>query len=375
VPLIGAGLFLTSFARVTSIDLGFDYHDVLTMQVRPLEMASSPAEIALMTARHRAAFDAILERVRAIPGVDTAALVGQLPLRGDLVTEDVVVPGQHVPAGEDVEVNRVSPDYLRALRIPLLEGRGFTDADRQGSEAVVILNAAAARAYFPGIDPLGRVMEVGGRPWTVVGLVGDIRRDGPEAPPTRQSYRPLAQTDFSGATVVVRTSRDAAAMTPLLRNAVWSQFPDVPLLTATLLEQFLTAMLGPRRLNMWLLTVFGALGVGIAGAGIYGVTSFVVAQRTKEIGIRLALGAQPAAVWSAVVLGASRQLALGLAVGLAGAWLLGTLVQRFLFRVSAHAIGVYAVACVVLVTIGLVAAFLPARRASHLDPLRALRVE
>lgn len=375
VLLVGAGLFLTSFARVTSIDLGFDYHDVLTMQVRPLEMASSPAEVALMTARHRAAFDAILERVRAIPGVDAAALVGQLPLGGGLVTEGIVVPGQRVPAGEDVEANRVSPNYLLALRIPLLEGRGFTDADRQGSQPVVILNAAAARAYFPGIDPLGQVVEFSGRPWTVIGIVGDIRRDGPEAPPRRQSYRPLAQTDFNGATVVVRTSRDAAAMTPLLRTAVWSQFPDVPLLTATPLEQYLRALLAPRRLNMWLLTLFGGLGVGIAAAGIYGVTSFVVAQRTKEIGIRLALGAQPAAVWGAVVLGASRDLALGLAVGLFGAWLLAALVQRFLFSVSAHAIGVYAVACFVLVTIGILAAFLPARRASHLDPWHALRVE
>ena len=147
--LVGAGLFLTSFARVTSIDLGFDDRDVLTMQVRPLERASTPAEVALMSARHRVAFEAILERVRAMPGVEVAALVGQLPLRGNLITGDVVVPGRHVPAGEDVEVNRISPDYLRALRIPLLEGRAFTDADRQGSQEVVLLNATAAKASLP----------------------------------------------------------------------------------------------------------------------------------------------------------------------------------------------------------------------------------
>jgi putative ABC transport system permease protein len=375
VLLVGAGLFLTSFARVSSIELGFDYHDVLTMQVRPLEFASSPAEVALISARHRAAFDAILERVRAMPGVEVAALVGLLPLRGDLLTADVVVPGRQVPAGEDVEVNRVSTDYLRALRIPLLEGRGFTDADRQGSAPVVILNATAAKAYFSGVDPLGRVIEVGGRPWTVIGVVSDIRRNGPEAPPTRQSYRPMAQSDMNGATLVLRTSLDAATMTPLLTSAVWSQFPDLPLLTARPLEQFLKALLAPRRLNMLLLTLFGGLGAGIAAAGIYGVTSFVVAQRTREIGIRLALGAQPAAVWRAVVLGTSGHLVTGLTAGLGSAWLLATLVQRFLFSVSAHAIGVYAAACVVLVAIGIVAAGLPARRASRVDPLHALRVE
>ncbi len=220
VLLVGAGLFLTSFARVTSIDLGFDYHDVLTMQVRPLEMASSPAEIALMTARHRAAFDAILERVRAIPGVDTAALVGQLPLRGDLVTEDVVVPGQHVPAGEDVEES-IASRRTTSARFASRSSRDEGSPMRIGRAArpVVILNAAAARAYFPGIDPLGRVMEVGGRPWTVVGLVGDIRRDGPEAPPTRQSATGRWHRPTSAARrVVVRTSRDAAAMTPLLQK-------------------------------------------------------------------------------------------------------------------------------------------------------------
>ena len=225
------------------------------------------------------------------------------------------------------------------------------------------------------MDPLGRVIEVDGRPWTVVGVVGDIRRNGPESPATRQSYRPLAQSDMNGATVVVRTSLDAARMTPFLRSAVWTQFPDVPLLLAKPLEEFLKALLAPRRLNMLLLTLFGALGVGIAAAGIYGVTSFVVAQRTREIGIRLALGAQRAAVRRAVVLGASGHVIAGLAAGLVSAWLLATLVQRFLFSVSAHAIGVYAASCVLLVAIALVAAFVPARRASLVDPCRALRVE
>ena len=376
VLLVGAGLFLTSFSRVTGIDLGFDYHDVVSLRVRPLEYARLPAEVALMTGRHRAAFDAILERVRAIPGVEAAALVGGgLPLRGDLVTSAVVVPGRAVPAGEDVEVDRVSPDYFRVLRIPLLEGRELSEADRAGAEPVAVLNAAAAKTYFPGTDPLGRTFEINGRPATVVGVVGDIRRDGPEAPARRQAYLALAQGNIGGATVVVRASPRVAGLSPLLQGAVWSQFPDVPLEAATPLASYLKAMLAPRRLNMLLLTIFGAIGAGIAAAGIYGVTSFVVAQRTREIGIRLALGAQPSAVWGAVVIGASGQLVVGLAAGLAAAWLLATLVQRFLFDVSAHAVGVYAVAGVLLVAIGLAAAFVPARRAAHLDPLRALRVE
>ena len=374
VLLVGAGLFLTSFARVTSVDLGLDYRNVLTLQVRPLERANSPAEIALMSDRHRAAFDAILERVRGLPGVDDAALVSQgLPLRGDLTTGRVGVRGRTIPASEDVEINPVSPGYLHLLRIPILEGRGFTEADRAGSPDVIVLNAMAARAYFPGVDPVGQQMDLNDRPVTVVGIVGDIRPDGPESPARRQAYRPFAQSSIGGATVLVRTAASAAALGPALEQAVWSQFPNVPLFGVVPLEQFLRTMLAPRRLNMLLLTLFGLLGLAIAAVGIYAVTSFVVAQRTREIGIRLALGAPPSVVLAAVVGGAFRPVAVGLAVGTAGAWLVSVALQRFLFAVSAHGLTTYVGAAGVLAAAGLLAAVVPALRASRVDPLIALR--
>lgn len=373
--VVAAGLFLTSFARVTSVDLGFDYRGVQALLVRPIDYNLSDDPDRVSTA-HRAAFSEILDRARALPGVDSVALIsGGLPLRGDLITEDVTVPGQHVPAGEEVEVNSVSPEYFHVLRIPLLEGRDFTAADRVGSPAVLILNASAARSYFPGQDPLGRVIEFGGKPRTVIGVVGDIRRDGPESPPRRQSFSPLAQSHFvGGATVLVRSTIGTSALGSALEQVVWSAFPAVPLDGVTPMEFYLRTMLAPRRLNMLLIGLFGLVGLAIAAAGIYAVTAFLVAQRTREIGIRLALGAAPSRVSWAVVLGSSRAIGVGLAIGLAGTWFLATAVERFLFAVSGHTVAIYVVAGAALLVAGLLAAAIPARRASRLDPVRALRV-
>jgi putative ABC transport system permease protein len=374
--LVGAGLFLTSFARVSDVDLGLDYHHVLTLRVRPLDLPRTPDERAQLSAAHRVAFQSMLAASRAIPGVEEAAIVESgLPLRGDLVTVDVQVAGRVLPPNMDVEATHVSPAYFHLLRIPLRRGRGFGDDDRVGSTPVVILNETAARAFFADSDPVGKTIGLGGHPFAVVGVVGDIHRDGPEVPPNRQAYLPFGQGQVGGATIVVRTMREETAMTAPLERAAWNEFPNVPLTGVVALESYLTAMLAPRRLNMLLLGLFGGLGLAIATIGIYAVTAFVVMQRTREIGIRLALGAQRSAVLRTVIGSSLRPIALGLMAGLAAAWLSATVLQRFLFAVSPHAALVYVIAAAISLSAGIAAASGPARRAALIDPLTSLRTE
>jgi predicted permease len=375
VLLVGSGLFLASFARVTNIDLGLDPNDVLTVQVRVLE---APPDIERAAQRNRALLLNVLDRVRAIPGVEVAALAGGgLPLRGDLRTFDFGIPGRELPRNSDIALNQISPDYFRVLKVPLLRGRLFADADTQNGEPVVILNEAAAARYFPGDDAVGKVVRlVGNR--TVVGVVGDIRHDGPESGWRTQAFVPLSQSPVLGATLVLRTASGAQGILPAVRQAIWSEFPDAlptRIDDEHTLSYYFDALVAQRRFNMLLLALFGVLGLGIASVGIYGVMGYVVSQRTQEIGIRMALGAQPSMILRSVLGSALLTMMVGIAIGLIGAWGLSGLVRGFLFEVQPHDPRVYAGALLVLATTGLAAAFGPARRASSVDPLVALRME
>jgi predicted permease len=313
--------------------------------------------------------------VRAIPGVEVASCVsGGVPLRGDFRTIDFGIPGRVLPPTEDLDFNEISPDYFRALRAPLLKGRFFIDSDTQGSEPVAILNDAAARKYFPGEDPIGKVIHFEGMR-TVVGVVGNIRHNGPETDWRRQGFVPIDQSKAVGATLVVRLSRETQHVLPALKAAIWSQFPTVPLPDIQTLEQYLRGLIAQRRLNMLLLGLFGLLGIVIALVGIYGVMTYVVTQRTREIGIRMALGALPLAILRMVLWRASVYLGGGLFIGLAAAWALSGLVSAFLFQIKAHDLWVYAGVGAMLVITGLTAAFMPAQRAARVDPLVSLRLE
>jgi predicted permease len=372
VLLVGSGLFLASFARVAGVNLGIDPRDVLTVRVRPLV---GPRNWELAQQRNRGLLRNLLQEVRAIPGVEVAALVsGGVPLRGDLRTIEFGIPGRVLPPNEDLDFNEISPDYFRAMRVPLLKGRFFDDDDRQGSEAVVIINDAAARKYFPGEDPIGRTVQfLGVR--RIVGVVGNIRHDGPETDWRRQGFVPLDQSRAVGATLVLRLSRDVSEVLPAVKTAIWSQFPGVALPGIQTLTQYLNDLIAPRRFNMLLLSLFGLLGVVIACVGVYGVMAYVVMLRTREIGVRMALGARPATILWSVLGSTMTYLAGGLAIGLAGAWALSRAVSGFLFQIQPHDPWVYTGAALALVATGVTAAFLPARRASRIDPLTALRLE
>ena len=374
VLVVASGLFLSSFARVMNVDLGFDPAEVLTVQVRVLE---APADVEKAAQRRRELLLNVLDRVRTIPGVEVASLAGGgMPLRGDLRTFDFGIPGRELPPSTDIALNQISPDYFRALKVPLLRGRWFAEADRQNSEPVVILNERAAARYFPGEDPLGKVVRLLGKR-TVVGVVGDIRYDGPESGWRTQAFVPFTQSRVLGATLVLRTAPRAQGILPAVRQAIWSEFPDaVPThIDEHPLGYYFNSLVAQRRFNMLLLALFGVLGLSIASVGIYGVMGYVVSQRTKEIGIRMALGARPSTILRSVLGSAFLTVIAGTGIGLVGAWALSDLAGGFLFEVRPHDATVYSAAVLVLVMAGLAAAFGPARRASSVDPLIALRMD
>jgi len=279
-----------------------------------------------------------------------------------------------LPRGEDLDSNQISPDYFRVLRVPLLRGRFFADSDRSGSEPVVIINDAAARKYFPGEDPVGKPVTFAGTR-RIVGVVGNIRHDGPETDWRRQGFVPLEQSQEVGATLVLRLSRDVSGVLPAVKSAIWSQFPGLALPDIQTLSQYLNRLIAQRRFNMMMLSLFGLLGIVIACVGIYGVMAYVVELRTQEIGIRMALGAVPASILWSVLRRAVIYLAAGLAIGVTSAWMLGALVSGFLFQIEPHDPGVYTGVGAMLVLTGLIAALVPAWRAARVDPLVALRSE
>ena len=373
VLLVGSGLFLASFARVTAVNLGLDYRDVLAVQIRVAEISTDPQKTVR---RNGQLFANVLDRVHAMPGVEAAALLGGiLPLRGSPLTVAFGIPGRELPPKTRIDLNQISPDYFDVVKVPLLKGRAFTAADRQHSEPVVILNQTAAARYFADGDAVGKVVRLADHR-TVVGIVGDIRHVGPEGDWRTQAFVPITQSPVFGATLVVRTTRGAQDVWAGVRRAIASEFAGLPTrVDEGTLEGYYDELVARRRFNMLLLTLFGVLGLVIAVVGIYGVMSYVVSQRTHEIGIRMALGALPSAILRSTLGGAFVYVAIGLAIGLLGAWNLARTIGGFLFEITPHDPTVYGGVVAVLGLAGLTAAALPARRAAAVDPLIALRME
>ena len=375
--LVGAGLFLDSYARVTHVNLGLDYHNVLYLRVRPVNYANVPAEArAAIVGRNKAAFFDILGQVQALPGVTAAGLVSySTPISDGLYSADLAIPGQTLPLNTDIELNAISSDYLRTIRAPLVRGRAFTDTDREGSEPVALINLAAAERYFPAGEPVGRVITLNKINRRIVGVVGNIRSGGPERREREAAFVPMTQVVQGGTTLVVRTEGSPYALAGPIDRVIWSRFPDLAMPPAQTLEHNLSALIAPRRVNMQLLSLFGILGILVAAVGVYGVMAYVVAQQTREIGIRMALGATPETVLWAVLRRAMTFLGIGIVTGLTAGSMFAAVVQRFLFEVSSRDPGIYVAAGTVLAAAGLGAAILPARRAARVDPLITLKAE
>ena len=372
VLLVGAALFIGSFINVMRIDPGFRTEGVLAAQV--VQLPSSGAAQADV----RPALADIVDRARQLPGViGTAAAAPGIPFRINLQISALQSPGQPLDYNMTVSVKVVTADYHRTLAIPLRSGRYFTDDDRDGAEAVVILSDAAARMFFGSDDPLGRtVIVVGTGERRVVGVVANARQASLEVDPHPEVYVPLAQgPSQSYGFVLLHTSGDPYDTLPALRGVVAQVLPQAPLRNIARLDDLFAEQIAQRRLSMLMFSLFGLLGLVISAVGIFGVIAYLVSQQTKEIGIRMALGATRSRVVAGVFGHVGRLVAAGLIVGGLVAWSLSNAAGRFLFGLDPRDPGAYAVAMITLLAAASVATLLPARRAASVNPIEALRNE
>lgn len=283
-------------------------------------------------------------------------------------------PVQHTVIASTSKV--ATPDYHKALRIPLRRGRLFDETDHAGGPKAVILNESAAKTYFPGEDPVGRIVRADGADRTVVGVVGDVHQRSLETSTLLEAYLPMAQTESSYGELVIRTSvDDPYDLLPAVRSAVFAVLPDVPLRAVKTMEDVVSRQTAQRRLNMLMLGLFGLLGLAISAAGIYGVIAYVVSQRTREIGVRIALGATPSTVVGMVLVNAGVLVAAGLIIGSVGSWYLSATAKTFLFGLEPNDPRAFAAALAALSLAAIVASVIPARRAASVDPIVALRAE
>jgi predicted permease len=306
------------------------------------------------------------------------AASGGTPLGGGWSRTAITVAGVKHEGDNSVDRRAITSQYLQLLRIPLKRGRYFADSDREGSPLVMIVNETAARKYWPDQDPLGQRATFNNLERTVVGVVGDIRHLGPEEPARPEVYAPFFQERNAGANLVIRTDVDALAALPAVKAAIWSVNREQRLTSETpTLELQMERLIAQRRFNMALLTGFGLLGLVIAAVGIYGVMSYIVAQPTSEIGVRMALGATRPAVIRMVLSRAVVLLGAGLLLGVMVAWPASRLmaVGTFLFQIEATSGIVYGAAISILALTGLAASAIPAHRAASVSPLTALRSE
>ena len=352
------------------LDPGFRSDHVLTAQIFPRSLPGSPPlDLRLPLAE-------IVDRAQQLPGVvDAAAAAPGVPLRFQMRIDALRAPGQAIDSSMAVSVKVVTAGYHRTLAVPLKSGRYFNDDDRDGAEAVVILSDAAMRMFSGGDDPLGRVAVVGGAERRVVGVVADVRQSSFEVTPHPEVYLPLPQSPYRYGFLLLRTSGDPNDALPGLRAIVAQVLPQEPLRLVARLDDLIAAQTAERRLNMLMFGLFGVLGLAIAAVGLFGVLAYLVSQRTRDIGIRMALGATRGRVIAGVVGHAGGLVAAGLVAGGLAAWSLSNLAGRFLFGLDARDARAYGVAMVTLIVAALLAAILPARRAASIDPTEALRSE
>lgn len=376
VLLVCAGLLIQSFARLSGVDPGFKPEGVLTARVSIPELKYPDEE------RQALFYEQLLERLSAIPGVEQAAAIYPLPLSGSDMSLAFTVEGRPAPPPAEVpstNIRVISPDYFRAMGIPLVRGRAFEPRDREGAEDVLIINQTMASRIWPGENPLGKRITFGDPAdpeWrTVVGVVGDVRHDTLDQEKASEAYWPVAQGPFTDAVLVLRTAGDPVQLAGPLREGVRAVDRDLPLERIQPMEQVVSEALAQSRFKTLLLGLFAGLALGLAAVGVYGVVSYSVAQRTHEMGIRLALGARPGQVRRMVLLQGMRVVLISSAVGLALALYATRFLREQVYGVSATDPVTFAIVPLVLLAVALVANLVPALRATRVDPLEALRYE
>lgn len=373
--LIGAGLLIRSFVRLQQVDPGFHPDQVVTMQV-PITRAQYPERPQVF-----AFYDRLLERVRALPGVRTAAIASSLPPNHLEWSDNYLAEGQpprddaHLPIASMLFV---SPGYFRSLGIPVLKGRDFTARDKADAPIVTIVSETLARRAFGTTDVVGKRLKVGGtnrptNPWCeIVGVVADVKYEGLDAPPAPSFYQSALQYSYRETNLVLSSSLDAAALVPSVRSIVHGLDPEIPIAKVGTMRQLVDESVAQQRFRTFLLGVFSAVAMLLAAIGIYGVVAYSVTQRTHEIGIRMALGAQKSDVLRLIVRQGIQLTLIGVGVGLVGAFALTRLTSKLLFGVGATDPATFAGISVLLTLVALLASYIPARQASRTDPMIAL---
>ncbi len=371
--LTGTGLLLRSLVRVLEVDLGFEADHVMALRVDPEGGEGGEAEKVYL--------DEILRTVRAVPGVEAAGLTDSLPLGQNYGWRDWGVaasgldnePDQRVPAHPRV----ISEGYLAALGIPLVAGREFTPVEIASGERVVMVNETMARTLWPDRNPIGQLVTFLDWEWRVVGMVHDVRYFGPEQEAGNEFYMSLRveRGGFGSIDLVIRSGQPLEVLAPRVRVALQRVDPDLPAAEFRTVEGLVDRAMFARRSVVWLLSVFAVFALILAALGIYGVISYSMSRRRREIGIRMALGESARGVQARVLMQTVRLACAGIILGAAASWLAARTLQGLLFEVTVSDPATYAAVLLLLAVTAILAGYLPARRASQVDPLEALRVE
>jgi putative ABC transport system permease protein len=369
--LVGAGLFVRSFARLLDVAPGFEPRNALTLQL-------SLADTKYLDNAQRAAFyQRVAERVAALPGVTAAGLAGTLPLAGGVSDQFVRIPGWSGDRdpGYDADYDACTPGFFRAMGIPLRRGRFFEPGDLAGTRRVAIINETLARTCFPHEDPIGRQVLFGKDAYEIVGVVGDVRMRRLNRAIPGMVYRAQPGDPWRSATLAIRTTGAPHAVAESVRKAILELDAEQPVANVRTLEEVVARSVGDRRLTALLLGLFAGAALALAAVGLYGVIAYTVVQRTREMGIRVALGANRHDIVKLVVRQGMTLVALGLGIGLAGAFGLAPLLSAMLYEIKPIDPVSFTVVSLVLLFVALLASWLPARRASRVDPMVALRAE
>jgi predicted permease len=380
--LVGAGLMLRSFSELRNVNPGFRTDHALTLRV------SLPVPDGQMSEadedRFVSFFDRTLTRLRTVPGVTAAGAANIIPLDGNATDRLIEVEG-YVPRDAadmpDAENRQATPGWFAAMGIPLLHGRLIETTDDKQAPRAVVVNQAFAKRFFPNGDAIGKRIRLSKLtnefPWTtIVGVVGDVRGFALEEPPLPTMYWPVAQIRATPAlAIVVRTQGDPAALGSAVRGAIAEIDPNQPIYDMQTLDQLVAKSLGQRRFTLTLMLLFGVIALVLSAVGIYGVMAFAVSQRTQEIGIRMALGASAIDVLKLVLRNGMFLAVVGAVIGLAGAFAITRFMSSLLFGVSPTDVVTFGLVTAGLLLVALVACYLPARRATKVDPLIALRYE
>jgi putative ABC transport system permease protein len=371
VLLVGAGLMTRSVSKLLQVNPGFE----------PGNLAA--AQVFLPTTKYRERhrlvqfFEDVVERLRIAPGVSSASAVSALPMYDVGVASALPfsVEGRQPPKTEDplADVRIVAPRYFETMKIRLLEGRFLDDRDGTEGPRTSVINETMARRYFPEGSPLGKTIVNPHGKSEVVGVVADVRNQGLDAEPKKQVYLPLRQSPTNGMAIVVRTDRDPLASAGTIRSAIWAVDAQQPIFDLSTMDQILARAVFLPRLSALLLTLFAGAALLLAVLGIYGVLSYAVGQRTREIGLRMALGATSGSTIGLVVRGSAVMIAIGVAIGILASVALARSMDRVLYGISPFDLPSFAVAALILIGAGVIATLVPSRRATEIDPMVALR--